>query len=68
MQPEPLRDEMPSGDLVGQEYAARIDGEIEIPVRIGELKRALHGRDASVGDADIATTQKLERLAERALD
>ena len=68
MQPAPLRDEMPSRDLVGQEYAARIDGEIEIPVRVGQFKRALHGGDAGVGDADIATTQMLERLAERALD
>ena len=35
-----LADEMPSRDLVGQEYATRIDGEIEVPVRVGELKRA----------------------------
>ena len=28
----------------------------------------VHGRDAGVGDADVATAQKLERLAERALD
>ena len=45
-----LGDEMPGGDLVGQEYAARIDGEIEVPVRVGQLERALHGRDAGVGD------------------
>src|SRR3984957_11023029 len=63
-----LADEMPSHDLVGQEYATGIDGEIKIPVRIGKLESALHGRDASVGDADIAATQKLERPAERALD
>ena len=59
---------MPSCDLVGQEYAARVDGEIEVPVGVGQLKGALHGRDAGVGDADVAATQKLERLAERALD
>ena len=68
MQPAPLGDEMPSRDLIGQEYATRVDGEIEVPVRIGELKRMAHGGDTGVGDADIATTQKLERLAERALD
>ena len=59
---------MPRRDLIGQEYAARIDGEIEIPLRVGQFKRALHGRDAGVGDADIATAQMLERFAERALD
>src|ERR1700722_18584597 len=63
-----LSNKIPSRDLVGQEYAARIDGEIEIPVRVGKLKRALHGRDASVGEADITTTQKFEPLVDRALD
>src|ERR1700678_1647744 len=63
-----LGDEMPSRDLIREEYAARVNGEIEVPVRIGEVKRMAHGRDTGVRDADIATTQKLERLAERALD
>jgi hypothetical protein len=64
----PLSDEMPGRDLIGQEYAARIDGEIEVSIRVGEVKRVAHGRDAGVGDADIVTTQTLERFAERALD
>ena len=34
-----LRDEMTRRDLVGQEYAARVDGEIEVPVRVGEAER-----------------------------
>ena len=59
---------MSSRDLIGQEYAARIDGEVEVPLLIGEVKRMVHGRDAGVGDANVATAQKLERLAERALD
>ena len=63
-----LGDKMPGRDLIGQEYATRVDGKIEVPVLIGELKRMAHGGNTGVGDADIATTQKLERLAERALD
>src|SRR3984957_20683030 len=59
---------MPGGDLVRQEYAARIDGEIEVPILVSQFERALHGRYACVGDADIAAAQMLERLAERALD
>ena len=64
----PMSNEMSSRDLIGQEYATRVDGEIEVPVGVGELKRMAHGRDTSVGDADAAATQTLERLAERALD
>ena len=52
-----LGDEMPGRDLVGQEYAARVDGEIEVPVLVRQFERALHGRDAGVGDADVATAQ-----------
>ena len=63
-----LGDEMPGGDLVGQEYAARVDGEIEVPILVRQFERALHGRDAGVGDADIAAAELLERFAERALD
>ena len=59
---------MPGGDLICQEYAARVDGEVEIPVRVGEVESAVHRRHASVRDADVAAAQKLERLAERALD
>ena len=63
-----LGDEMPGRDLIGQEYAARIDREIEVPVLVGQVERALHGRDAGVGDEDLAAAQMLERLAERAFD
>src|ERR1700679_3042499 len=63
-----LGDEMSSRDLIGQEYAARIDGEIEVPVRVGEVKRMAHGRHARVGDADVAAPEMRERLTERALD
>src|SRR6478735_8729825 len=59
---------MSSRDLIGQEYAARVDGKIEVPFRVSQFERALHGRHACIGDADVATTQVLERLVERALD
>ena len=68
MQPRALGYEMPSRDLIGQENAARIDGEIEVPVRVGQLERALHRRDAGVGDEDFAAAQLHQRLVERALD
>ena len=63
-----LGDEMPGGNLIGQENAARIDREIEVPVRVGQLERVLHGRDARVGDEDLAAAQLRQRLVERALD
>ncbi len=63
-----LRDEMPRRDLVGEEYPARIDGEIEVPFLVGQFKRVLHGGDAGVGDANLAPAKLRERLAERALD
>ncbi len=63
-----LGDEMPGGDLVGQEYAARVDGEVEVPFLVGQFERALHRRDAGVGDADIAAAKMLQRFGERALD
>ena len=63
-----LRDEMPGRNLVGEEYAARIDGEIEVPFLVGQFKRVLHGGDAGVGDENLAPAKLRERFAERALD
>jgi len=59
---------MSSHDLIAEEYAPRIDREIEVPVLVGEVKGMAHRRDACIGDADLATAQKLERLVKRALD
>ena len=59
---------MPGRDLVGEEYAARIDGEIEVPFLVGQFKRMLHGGDAGVGDENLAPAKLRERFAERALD
>jgi hypothetical protein len=63
-----LSDEMSRRDLIGEEYAARIDGEVEIPFGVSKVKRALHCRNPGIGDADVATPQELERLVEGALD
>src|SRR6476661_7310875 len=63
-----LGHEMPGCDLVGEEYAARIDGEIEVPFRVRQFERMAHGGNARIGDADVAPPQAPERLAERALD
>ena len=59
---------MPGRDLVGQEYAARVNGEIEVPILVRQFERALHRRHAGVRDADIATAEMLKRCGERALD
>ena len=66
--PQALRHEMPGDNLIGQEHAPRIDGEIEIPVRVGQLERAPHGRHARVGDEDFAAAQLRQRRVESALD
>ena len=63
-----LSDEMPGRDLVGEEYAARIDREIEVPILVGQVKRMVHGGDAGVGDENLAPAKARERFAERALD
>jgi hypothetical protein len=59
---------MPGRNLIGQKYAARVDGEIKVPILVRQFERALHRGDASVGDADIATPEMLERFGERALN
>ena len=49
---------MPAGGLIGQENAARIDVEVEIPILVGEIDRRAHGRDAGIGGEDIETAKR----------
>ena len=52
-----LREEIAAGDLVGQEDAARIDVEVEVPILVGDVDRAPHGRDAGIGAEDVEAAE-----------
>ena len=53
---------MPDRLLVGQEHAAGVDVEIEVPVLVGQVDDQLHARDAGIGAEDVVAAEgRLDR-------
>ena len=55
-----LRQKVPCSNLIGEEHAARVDVEIEIPIFVGQIDGTLHRRDTGIGDENVAATQGLQ--------
>ena len=62
----PGAEKMANGDLVGQEHAAGIDVEIEVPVLVCQALDRCHGRDAGIGTKNVITAEILLDLLEAA--
>ena len=62
MQPAPFATKWRAAIWLVEEYPARVDVEIEVPILVRQVESPPHGRDAGVGDQDFAAAQGVERL------
>ena len=68
MQPEPWATKWRAAIWLARKMPRALTAKLKSHSCVGHLERLPHGRDAGVGDQDLAAAQCAERLAERALD
>ena len=56
--PALLLQEVARRDLVGEEHAACVDVEVEVPFLVGEIDRAVHRRDAGIRAEDLVAAHR----------